>query len=141
VYINKFVFHYQVRGIDERKPEEKHRLEDSKQAQETPLLTIKREKHKSKSDFGAEMESQKKKDTEFKRQQEGVDTLEHKFQYRRYTIEEIEVATNYFADSGKIGEGGYGPVFRAFMDCMDVAIKALRPDIPQGHKQFQQEVF
>nr|GMC73138.1 U-box domain-containing protein 52-like [Ipomoea batatas] len=135
-----FVFHYQVRGIDERKPEEKHRLEDSKQAQETPLLTIKREKHKSKSDFGAEMESQKKKDTEFKRQQEGVDTLEHKFQYRRYTIEEIEVATNYFADSGKIGEGGYGPVFRAFMDCMDVAIKALRPDIPQGHKQFQQEI-
>ncbi|XP_019193190.1 PREDICTED: U-box domain-containing protein 51-like [Ipomoea nil] len=135
-----------VRGF-ERKPEEKHRLEDSKQA--PALLTIQREKHiKSKSTFGeemaqhkAELESQKKKDTEFKRQQEAVDTLEHnKFQYRRYTIEEIEVATNYFADSGKIGEGGYGPVFRAFMDCMDVAIKVLRPDISQGHIQFQQEI-
>ena len=32
--------------------------------------------------------------------------------YRRYSIEEIEEATNMFSESLKIGEGGYGPVYR-----------------------------
>lgn len=126
-----------------------HRLEDSKQAQDASLVTIQRKKSMSKGAVEAEMtqhkaelESQKKKHTELERQQEAVDTLAHnKFQYKRCTIEEIEVATNYFAESQKIGEGGYGQVFRAYMDCTDVAIKVLRPDMPQGHKQFQQEVL
>ncbi|VFQ65479.1 unnamed protein product [Cuscuta campestris] len=67
-------------------------------------------------------------------------SIEKEIQYRRYRIEEIEVATNYFAKSQKIGEGGYGPVYKAVLDHTTVAIKVLRPDIPQGQKQFQQEI-
>jgi hypothetical protein len=32
--------------------------------------------------------------------------------YRRYTIEEIEVATDHFNSLLKIGEGGYGHVYK-----------------------------
>ncbi|XP_078444213.1 U-box domain-containing protein 52-like [Wolffia australiana] len=60
--------------------------------------------------------------------------------YRRYAIEEIQRATDNFSDELKIGEGGYGPVFRATLDDAAVAIKVLRPDAAQGAEQFQQEV-
>ncbi|KAI6690187.1 hypothetical protein NL676_027015 [Syzygium grande] len=60
--------------------------------------------------------------------------------YRKYTIKEIEEATDYFSNSLKIGEGGYGPVFKARLDHTYVAIKVLRPDVSQGLQQFQQEV-
>ncbi|KAI8020364.1 U-box domain-containing protein 34 [Camellia lanceoleosa] len=43
--------------------------------------------------------------------------------YRKYPIKEIEVATDYFSNSLKIGEGGYGPVYKAFLDHTPVAIK------------------
>ncbi|AES67806.1 U-box domain-containing protein 52 [Medicago truncatula] len=65
----------------------------------------------------------------------------NKFIFKRYNIEEIEVATNYFDMDGKIGEGGYGPVFKGVLDNTDVAVKALRPDMTQGEKQFNQEVL
>ncbi|KAJ4816156.1 kinase with adenine nucleotide alpha hydrolases-like domain-containing protein [Rhynchospora pubera] len=63
--------------------------------------------------------------------------------YRRYSMDEIDLATDYFSDGLKIGEGGYGPVYKATLDHALVAIKALRSDISttQGLKQFQQEVF
>lgn len=61
--------------------------------------------------------------------------------YRRYTVEQIEEATEYFSDSRKIGEGGYGPVFKATLDHTPVAIKVLRPDASQGLRQFHQEVI
>lgn len=60
--------------------------------------------------------------------------------YRRYTIDEIEVATEYFSEARKIGEGGYGPVFKCYLDHTVVAVKVLRPDAAQGREQFQQEV-
>ncbi|CDP04352.1 unnamed protein product [Coffea canephora] len=62
------------------------------------------------------------------------------FRYRRYTIEEIEAATDNFSESHKIGEGGYGPVFKCYLDHTAVAVKILRPDATQGRSQFQQEV-
>lgn len=61
--------------------------------------------------------------------------------YRRYTIEEIEDATDKFSSAMKIGEGGYGPVYKAKLDHTPVAIKVLRSDEAQGRKQFQQEVY
>ena len=45
-----------------------------------------------------------------------------------------------FSEKLKIGEGGYGPVYRGKLDHTRVAIKVLRPDAAQGRKQFQQEV-
>lgn len=60
--------------------------------------------------------------------------------YRMYTIEEIETATDNFSQSLKIGEGGYGPVYKCYLDHTRVAVKVLRPDAAQGRNQFQQEV-
>jgi serine/threonine protein kinase len=60
--------------------------------------------------------------------------------YRRYTIEEIEIGTDHFNEARKVGEGGYGPVYKGHLDHTPVAIKVLRPDAAQGRSQFQQEV-
>ncbi|KAF3327454.1 U-box domain-containing protein 35-like protein [Carex littledalei] len=62
--------------------------------------------------------------------------------YRRYSMDEIDLATDYFCDGLKIGEGGYGPVYKATLNHTLVAIKALRSDISttQGLRQFQQEL-
>lgn len=60
--------------------------------------------------------------------------------HRVYNFNEIEAATNNFSESLKIGEGGYGPVYRAMLQHTPVAIKVLRADASQGLKQFQQEV-
>lgn len=62
-------------------------------------------------------------------------------QYRRYSIDEIKEVTNNFSESLKIGEGGYGPVFKSTLDYTPVAIKIPRPDVARGMEQFQQEVF
>ncbi|KAJ0247892.1 Kinase with adenine nucleotide alpha hydrolases-like domain-containing protein [Hirschfeldia incana] len=60
--------------------------------------------------------------------------------YRRYSIKDVEDATDGFSDALKIGEGGYGPVFKAVLENTSVAIKILKSDVSQGLKQFQQEV-
>jgi hypothetical protein len=62
-------------------------------------------------------------------------------QYQKYTIEEIEAATNEFSNSLKIGEGGYGPDYKCYLDHTPVAIKVLHPDAAQGMSQFQQEAW
>lgn len=95
----------------------------------------------------AELEGQRRKQAEIKARNESEDkdramnALAHNdVRYRRYSIEEIEEATDNFANHRKIGEGGYGPVYKGELDHTPVAIKVLRPDAAQGKKQFQQEV-
>ncbi|KNA15223.1 hypothetical protein SOVF_100190 isoform C [Spinacia oleracea] len=95
----------------------------------------------------AEKEAQKRKLAESKAKQEAeeknraLNALAHNdVRYRKYTIDEIEVATGSFSAEFKVGEGGYGPVYQGILDHTPVAIKVLRPDAAQGRKQFQQEV-
>lgn len=95
----------------------------------------------------AKMKSQKKKQTEIRamHQEEGRNrasngSSHNKIPFKRYDIKEIEIATNYFDSALKIGEGSYGPVFKGVLDHIDVAVKALRSNITQGEKQFNQEV-
>ena len=52
----------------------------------------------------------------------------------------VEETKDKFSEAMKIGEGGYGPVYKGKLDHTAVAIKVLRPDAAQGRKQFQQEV-
>lgn len=48
--------------------------------------------------------------------------------YKRYTRDEIEAATDFFSEAKKIGEGGYGKVFKCSLDHTPVAVKVLQPD-------------
>ncbi|KAJ7951146.1 putative U-box domain-containing protein kinase family protein [Quillaja saponaria] len=57
-----------------------------------------------------------------------------------FSFSEIEEATNYFHPSLKIGEGGYGSIYRGTLRHTDVAIKILHSNSLQGPSEFQQEV-
>ena len=52
----------------------------------------------------------------------------HDFRYRKYHINEIEMATKRFSDDLQFGEGEYDPVYCASMGHTPIAIKGLRPD-------------
>ncbi|WVZ21616.1 hypothetical protein V8G54_008938 [Vigna mungo] len=137
------------------KIEEERRLEEARLAEETALAIAEKEKAKSKAAIEAaeaqkriaELEAQKRLSAEMKALKESEEkrkVLESlvnvDVRYRKYTIEEIEEATNFFSESLKIGEGGYGPVFKCLLDHTPVAVKVLRPDAQQGRSQFQREV-
>ncbi|XP_031093578.1 U-box domain-containing protein 34 [Ipomoea triloba] len=60
--------------------------------------------------------------------------------YRRYTRDEIEVATDCFSESKLIGEGGYGKVYKGNLDHTPVAIKVLHSDASEKTQEFLTEV-
>lgn len=49
--------------------------------------------------------------------------------YWRYVIGEIEEVINLFDKVNKIGEGGYGFVYKGYFDYIFVVIKVLRLDV------------
>ncbi|KAF8648348.1 hypothetical protein HU200_064932 [Digitaria exilis] len=59
---------------------------------------------------------------------------------RRYSREEIELATDYFSDAKKIGEGGYGNVYRCTLDHTEVAVKVIQQDSSDKIDEFVREV-
>ncbi|XP_041001384.1 U-box domain-containing protein 52-like [Juglans microcarpa x Juglans regia] len=129
---------------------EERKLEEAQLAEEAALALAKVERQKTMAALEAakmqqrlaEMQTQKRENIEMQaKQKRAVDALpQNNVIYRRYSIDEIEKATDYFNSSLKIGEGGYGPVYKGLLDHTAVAIKILRPDLSQGQKQFQQEV-
>ncbi|XP_058086164.1 U-box domain-containing protein 52-like isoform X2 [Magnolia sinica] len=144
-----------ARELHQWKMEEGRKFEEARMAEEAALAIAEMEKAKCKAAIEAaeasqriaEMEAQKRRNAEMKAKKESeekrkaLDALANSdVRYRKYTIEEIEVATDFFSETLKIGEGGYGPVYSATLDHTAVAIKVLRPDAAQGRKQFQQEV-
>jgi len=61
--------------------------------------------------------------------------------FSQFSFSDLEKATNYFDPSLKVGEGGYGSIYKGFLHHTDVAIKILHPDSMQGPQEFQQEVI
>nr|XP_017242515.1 PREDICTED: U-box domain-containing protein 34 isoform X2 [Daucus carota subsp. sativus] len=59
--------------------------------------------------------------------------------YKRYTREEIKMATGNFSVNNLIGEGAYGKVYTCKLDHIPVAIKVLRPGADKKH-EFLKEV-
>jgi serine/threonine protein kinase len=55
----------------------------------------------------------------------------------QYSEEELNTATVNF--SVKIGEGGYGDVYRGAMDAAAVAVKVLRPEVVNKDRQLLKE--
>ena len=135
--------------------EEEQKLEEARLGQEAALAVAEKEKARCKAAMEAadaakriaEFESNKRVNTESKALREAEDmrkllsNLAHTDdKYRRYSIEEIEEATEHFLPSRKVGEGGYGPVYKCYLNHTPVAVKVLRPDAAQGRSQFQKEV-
>lgn len=146
---------FQALELHRWKVEEQQRLEEARLAEEAALAIAEKEKEKCRAAIEkaeaaqriAELEAQKRINAEMKALKEAeekkkvLDKLaQSDVRYRKYSIEEIEAATEYFAQSRKIGEGGYGPVYKCYLDHTEVAVKVLRPDAAQGRSQFQQEV-
>ncbi|KAH9779298.1 putative leucine-rich repeat receptor-like serine/threonine-protein kinase [Citrus sinensis] len=66
----------------------------------------------------------------------GVDLLTGSF-----TLRQIKAATNNFAPDNKIGEGGFGPVYKGHMaDGTVVAVKQLSSKSKQGNREFVNEI-
>ncbi|TMX03971.1 hypothetical protein EJD97_012730 [Solanum chilense] len=138
----------QAREIDHSASKEACNLEEAKEAPEASHAMLEKEKQKCKAalevaqmaQYIAELESKKRRHEaeEKKKAQDAFACSENC--YRRYSKDEIEAATNYFSNSQKIGEGGYGPVYKGYLDHTSVAIKVLRSDITQGQIQFQKEI-
>lgn len=61
--------------------------------------------------------------------------------FAQYSYLELQHATNNFHDSYKLGEGGYGIVYRGNLHNTTIAIKVLKEGSSQGAKEFHQEVF
>ena len=131
-------------------------IAQKKRSEEDALVLMEMEKRKCRAAMEAaqkahrlaELETQKRITAErlaayeAEEMKKAMDALTRSgVRYRTYTIEEIEEATNRFSESAKIGEGGYGPVFKGYLDHTAVAIKVLKPDIAQGKEQFQKEVI
>lgn len=57
-----------------------------------------------------------------------------------FSLSDLQSATCEFAESFKIGHGGYGSVYKGEMLDRTVAIKKLHPQNMQGQSEFQQEV-
>ncbi|XP_010937336.1 serine/threonine-protein kinase RIPK [Elaeis guineensis] len=66
-----------------------------------------------------------------------------------FTLAELKVATQSFSTSNFIGEGGFGPVYKGFVDdkvkpglkAQSVAVKLLDLEGVQGHMEWQAEVI
>ncbi|KAK4274532.1 hypothetical protein QN277_017737 [Acacia crassicarpa] len=66
-----------------------------------------------------------------------------------FTLEELREATHDFCWSNMIGEGGFGPVYKGFIDdkikpglkAQSVAVKRLNLDGMQGHREWLAEII
>ncbi|KAL1205677.1 U-box domain-containing protein 34 [Cardamine amara subsp. amara] len=138
----------QATELQKLRTEEERRLEEAKSSEEAAMSIVEKERAKAKAALEAaeaakrlaEVEAKRRLTAEMKALKESESFSRGFVRYRKYTVEEIEEATSNFAESQKVGEGGYGPVFRGFLDHTSVAVKVLRPDAAQGRSQFQKEV-
>ncbi|CAI8606865.1 unnamed protein product [Vicia faba] len=65
----------------------------------------------------------------------------HASQTGLYSLQKIKAATNNFDETFKIGEGGFGPVYKGVLqDSTIVAIKQLSSKSTQGSREFINEI-
>ena len=80
--------------------------------------------------------------------EEGGDELEMEDKFekgtgpKRFRYGELATATDNFSDKQKLGEGGFGSVYRGFLKDMDlhVAVKRVSKGSKQGRKEYASEV-
>nr|GLL24075.1 putative receptor-like protein kinase At4g00960 [Ipomoea trifida] len=62
-------------------------------------------------------------------------------EFLKYDFGTIKKATNNFSDSNRIGQGGFGPVYKGKLNGHDVAVKRLSRNSGQGDREFRNEVI
>ncbi|XP_028790027.1 U-box domain-containing protein 33 isoform X1 [Neltuma alba] len=78
---------------------------------------------------------------ELRKKQGEVSSVNGPESFSEFSFQEIEQATRNFHSSLKIGEGGYGNIYKGTLRQTEVAIKMLHADNnSQGPAEFQQEV-
>lgn len=60
--------------------------------------------------------------------------------YKRYSRDQIEVATDFFSETKVVGVGSYGKVYKCKLDHTPVAIKVLNPNASDRKDEFLREV-
>ncbi|XP_030954033.1 class V chitinase-like isoform X2 [Quercus lobata] len=59
-----------------------------------------------------------------------------------FSLADIEAATNKFSFENKVGEGGYGPVYKGVLpNGKEIAVKKLSKTSTQGFEEFKNEVM
>ncbi|XP_010545709.1 PREDICTED: G-type lectin S-receptor-like serine/threonine-protein kinase CES101 isoform X2 [Tarenaya hassleriana] len=59
-----------------------------------------------------------------------------------FSFESVALATDYFSDANKLGEGGFGPVYKGMLEeGQEVAIKRLSTGSGQGLAEFKNEAM
>ncbi|CAN1775082.1 G-type lectin S-receptor-like serine/threonine-protein kinase At4g27290 [Linum perenne] len=72
----------------------------------------------------------------------GEETGEHELELPLFDFTTITNATDYFSSMKKLGEGGFGPVYKGvFKDGQEIAVKRLSKDSTQGVDEFKNEVM
>jgi serine/threonine protein kinase len=61
---------------------------------------------------------------------------------KRFAYKELVVATDNFSEEGKLGQGGFGGVYRGFLaeKNMEIAVKRMSSSSSQGKKEYISEV-
>lgn len=62
------------------------------------------------------------------------------YNFTEFALSDLESATCGFSESFKLGQGGYGCVYKGEICNRSVVIKKLHPHNVQGQMEFQQEV-
>ncbi|PIN02264.1 Serine/threonine protein kinase [Handroanthus impetiginosus] len=70
------------------------------------------------------------------------DDLERGAGPRRFSYQDLALATNNFSDERKLGEGGFGGVYKGYLIDLDIpiAVKKISRGSKQGKKQYVTEV-
>ncbi|KHN17687.1 U-box domain-containing protein 34 [Glycine soja] len=113
--------------------------------EKTKYLKVMKELEEAKNKFSKESYERQMAELDVLREsierQRIVDTLlSNDRRYRKYTMDEIKLATNFFAEDLIIGEGGYGKVYKCNLDHTPVAVKVLHQDAINKKEEFLKEV-
>ncbi|KAK9705456.1 hypothetical protein RND81_07G058700 [Saponaria officinalis] len=115
------------------KQEKMKLLEAAKEVEEARELLAKESSDREKAEQIALKESEERKRIV-------EELISREKRSRKYTVDEIKVATDCFSKSKVIGEGIYGKVYKGCLDHTPVAIKVLQSDATDKKEEFLKEV-
>ncbi|XP_045787064.1 cysteine-rich receptor-like protein kinase 10 [Trifolium pratense] len=97
------------------------------------------ERRKPRPQYTPEFEGQEKNEDEFE-SEAGNDLKVGDL--LQFDFETVRLATSNFSDANKLGQGGFGTVYKGMLsDGQDIAIKRLANNSKQGETEFKNEVL